>query len=149
MKHTNSAGPEVAKCECFLLGLLSGGDLASWWEHGMLPPKPPYLGVLPRDREEHLGEAWAQKPTPSGFSGQQITCRKACLQWIGMSHVPHISGIPRITPSHPQKWDRRDGSVVIGHWWVLCKCHFLQFNQSLVPVLQPYGNLVGQIIWSM
>lgn len=119
-KHGNNIGPEMTKSACFLLGLLPGGELAAWWEHGLLLLKPPYLGVLPqRQRRKSRG----------GISLGSHLVSHADKKHIGQvahkeqaSPISWISGSSRITPSHPQI-RVCSARVVSGRWCIPSASH--------------------------
>lgn len=134
-KHGSRASPKVAKSECFLLGLLPGGELAAWWEPGVLLLKPPYLGVLPRDREENPGggiSLGSQHHLVSHADGKRA--RQACLQRTGVSFTSLARpGSPQVTPM----WRGSKGGPVgsRAEWWLADSESLLNFISDSATAL--------------
>lgn len=124
----------MAKYEHFLLGLLPGGELASRWEHCMLL-KPPYLGVLPRDREENPRQALVLETSTSWYlmPVKSIQDKHVCKQKTSISCLFHISVTSVITLSQTQITGSRDSQMKQqcegSNWWWQALLNFTLLTQ--------------------
>lgn len=125
-KRGDSAGPR-SDLSAFFLGLLPRGELAAWWEHGMLLLKPLYLGVLPRQRRKPRGDISLGSQHGLVSHANEKHAGRACWQRTGVSLASLARpGSPWLTPkwgaAKTARWNQCQSGN--GPWQIPSRFHF-------------------------